>query len=333
MASPDRNLFGELGPISERTDDLNSYLKVAYRAILIANRPLRATEILETAEDFGFLPDHLFGATQHKTLNARLSEHILEKGSDSLFFRTAPGTYFLSDLAERMPTDNAYRVFHGVRRSKEVQNETVLVCEKADLSSLVGYGFAPYDEDDFRAAFENIMFFKERIAAERDDTVKQFVTFTIFHYNQHILVHRRGRYSTASERLKGAYSVGFGGHVNSEDFDLFNSGGEALVHNAARELWEELYLDAQYTNINEVKSRTTICSYINVDDTEDAQHHVAVLVKVRHRSKKLPSKGELSINELHWLDTTVALNDLSKFDLWSQLILENIYRGEIHLRS
>lgn len=331
MTNPTRNLFGELDAMGSRLDDLNSYLRIAYRAILVQNRPLKAEEILKVAAEFGFLPDHLHGSTPHKTLNARLSEHILERGSSSLFFRTAPATYFLTDLAEAPGATERYKVFHGWRRSKTVRSENVLVGSTEQLLKKFGTGLIEFVEGTFRSVYDDFLFFKLREEAEEDSSVKQFVTFTIFHYGRQILIHRRGRFSTASELLKGAYSVGFGGHLNDEDFDMFTSGSDALKHNASRELWEELYLDEQYPSIDDVKKRMSVQAYINVDDTEDARHHIAVLTSFEHKDSTLPKKGELSINELQWLDITAPLNDVSRFDLWSQLILANIYSGKIKL--
>ena len=55
----------------------NAYLGVAAEAIRRERRPLTPAEILRIAERDEFLPEHLFGATMHKTLAARLAEHIL----------------------------------------------------------------------------------------------------------------------------------------------------------------------------------------------------------------------------------------------------------------
>jgi len=120
MTDKTLNLFGDTEVSSDRTSHLNSYLKLAYMAVLVANRPLHTLEILKIAKDHGFLPDHLHGKTPHKTLNARLSEHIREEGTKSLFFRTKPATYLLTDLAEQPNSSNTYKVFHGVRRSKQI---------------------------------------------------------------------------------------------------------------------------------------------------------------------------------------------------------------------
>jgi predicted NUDIX family phosphoesterase len=173
--------------------------------------------------------------------------------------------------------------------------------------------------------------FLDRSKAEEDNTVKQFVTFALVFHKSKILTYRRGKFTTTSDTLKGQLSVGFGGHVNDQDFTLFSLGGDAFRANAARELREELFLDDLYKDTDETMKRTRIMGYINVDGDNDAEHHIAVLVAFDHRSSALPKKGELSINQLDWLDLRQRKNDLSQFDLWSAMILQHIYDGDIEI--
>lgn len=308
----------------------NAYLWLAAEAVARAKRPLTPQEMLTIAQEEGFLPDHLFGATMYKTLAARLSEHIRAESDRSLFFRTAPATYFLHSLAEKPDTPEEYKHVHiGHLRSKSIRQENVLVAPRAELERLIYGDYVPYDEGLFEGMYRSICQFIDRRSAEENDLVKQFVTFTLVFHSHKILIYRRGKFTTTSEQLRGQLSVGFGGHVNDEDFDLFSRGGDAFRANAARELKEELFLDEVYRERHEAMDRAKVLGYVNVDDSRDAEHHVAVLIAFQHKSASLPKKGELSINQLSWLDLTTPLNDLSDFDLWSGMILRNIYEGKI----
>lgn len=310
----------------------NAYLEIAKEALIRERRPLTPHEMLELARQGQFLPDHLYGLTMHRTLNARLSEHIRNESDKSSFFRTGPSTFYMHSLADLPGTPEEYRKVHvGNLRSKAIRKENVLVAPRVALSRLVYGDFVPFNEREFEEMFRTICFFKDRQRAEGDDNVKQFVTFTLVHYGRLLLIYRRGKFTTTSDTLKGQLSVGFGGHVNDRDFDLFNQGESAFRANAARELREELFLDDIYERQDETFDRSHVMGYINVDESADAEHHIAVLVRFDHGSGELPKKGELSINQLDWLDLDRPRNDLSEFDLWSGMILGNIYNGKIRI--
>lgn len=311
----------------------NAYLILAAEALRRERRPLTPTEMLDVAQRDTFVPPHLFGATMHKTLAARLSEHIRRRSHDSSFFRTAPATYFLHSLANEPDTPEEYRKVHiGHLRSKSIRKENVLIASRDELEQRVYGQYVHFDETGFAEMYRTICRFADRRRAEEDDSVKQFVTFTLVFRGSRVLIHRRGNFTTASDRLRGQLSVGFGGHVNDRDFSLFSRGSDAFRANATRELQEELFLDEYYRGF-EAMERARVLGYVNVDDSPDAEHHIAVLIAFSHKDDSVPKKGELSINQLEWLDLSLPLNDLSDFDLWSGMILRNIYEGRIRLES
>ena len=312
----------------------NAYLHLAYEALRVAKKPLTPLEMITLAQKDGFMPEHLHGKTQHKTLAARLSVYIRQSSSKAAFYRTAPATYFLAELQEDPSVPDKYKqIFVGNLRSKTIRQEEVLVIPRDILSKSINGEYVPYDETVFLNLYKNHCHFMDRARAEKDASVKQFVTFTLVFHKTSLLIYRRGKFTTTSERLKGQLSVGFGGHVNDKDFSLFATGGDALLQNAARELREELFLDEYYDNQEETKNQAELLGYVNVDDSPDAQHHIAVIVAFNHKSSELPTKGEMSINKLEWLDLTHKKNDLSDFDLWSRMILQNIFQGRIKLNG
>jgi hypothetical protein len=46
----------------------DAYQAIARKILKARGRPMSAREILEEAQKYGLLPDHLHGATMHKTL-------------------------------------------------------------------------------------------------------------------------------------------------------------------------------------------------------------------------------------------------------------------------
>src|SRR5688572_10897643 len=105
----------------------NAYLRISHTVLTRARRPLTPNEILELAREQDFLPSHLYGATMHRTLGARLSENIRSEGARSPFYRTAPSTFFLRELAEDPAIPDEYKnVYVGHLRSKAIRTENVL---------------------------------------------------------------------------------------------------------------------------------------------------------------------------------------------------------------
>ena len=82
-------------------DALDSYLQVAQSVLRSTRRPMSARAILDVAYAAGIIPAHLYGKTQQKTLQARLSEDILHHREVSAFYRTEPGQFFLAELLAR----------------------------------------------------------------------------------------------------------------------------------------------------------------------------------------------------------------------------------------
>lgn len=80
---------------------------------------MTAREILKTAYARGYVSRHLHGATQHKTLGARLSEDILERGERSQFYRASPGRFFLAELIDDLTLPVEFRTRFIARRRRD----------------------------------------------------------------------------------------------------------------------------------------------------------------------------------------------------------------------
>ena len=76
---------------------MNSYLQIAQSVLQKSRQPLSAREILDAAYRLQLVPEHLFGKTQYKTLQARLSEDLLRNRKRTIFARTGPGRFVLRE--------------------------------------------------------------------------------------------------------------------------------------------------------------------------------------------------------------------------------------------
>lgn len=306
--------------------DLSSYLQSAYLAIAVAARPLHTRDILEIIDKFKFHDNIFAGETPHKTMNARLSENIVELGVSSVFCRTGPNVFSLRHFERRENLPTSYERHRHFTRTKRVTSENVLVAPVEILKRRLPAPFSPFPQFSFDD-FGEIIYFKFRPDAENDFSIKQFVTYSLVRRDRQYLIFRRGKYSNPSEHLRDTFSIAFGGHVTDHDFDLFVDGNTAFLNNSSRELFEELNLPEEYRSIDAVTRNSEILGFINVDDNSDARQHVAVVIVINYTSDILPESGELGIRDVQWASLDEISHNKDAFDLWSRYIIERLTRG------
>ena len=93
--------------------------------------------ILALAYRGGLVPVQLHGRTQHKTLQARISEDIVLRRDHSAFFRTAPGRFFLREfLADSSVPQEWRQPISTRRRFRELLRGPALAVNRGDLGRL-----------------------------------------------------------------------------------------------------------------------------------------------------------------------------------------------------
>ena len=113
---------------------MNSYLRIAEAVLRKSRQPLSASEILDTAYRFQLVPEHLFGKTQFKTLQARLSEDLLYNRRHTVFARTGPGRFVLrSQLASDSDVCEEYV---APLRSYQLKQFDVICADQSELDAL-----------------------------------------------------------------------------------------------------------------------------------------------------------------------------------------------------
>jgi len=135
-----------------------------------------------------------------------------------------------------------YELVLGIPR-----DELEKVCLRVRGSSLVKSGFMPSQKLADAIITNPHLEFRRRGECEQDPEFKQVITYTLVVHppgqgsRAEILSYRRGK-AGSEDRLHGAMSVGYGGHINPEDggIDPTFFTGFAFDRAAARELREEL---------------------------------------------------------------------------------------------
>lgn len=303
---------------------LSPILRASFLAISVASRPLHANEIVDLITRFELHRYILKGNTPAKTINARLSEHIIQRGNDSLFYRTGPNEFFLRHLRDPSSINLDYeKVFHRPR-AKQVTDENVLVMDYEEVNARYFGRFVRASLDELEETIENDCFFMHRPSAELNLSVKQFVTYTIVQHGDRYLTYKRGKFSNPSKNLQRTSSIAFGGHITDQDFDLFSDPVTSLLNNSSRELMEELDLSKHFDSLDEINRRSEILGLINVNDNSDARQHVAVVVNFTFPCDVAPISRELGIVEVEWLSSHELKSMRSNFDLWSRYLIDEL---------
>ena len=151
-----------------------------------------------------------------------------------------------------------------------------------------------------------------RSDAEQDKNFKQLIPYVLVICNGRILRYRRGK-GGQETRLHGLYSVGIGGHISEEDHTLFSE-NRGYWEGMRREIMEEVAVE-------EVKE--SVVAVINDDSTEVGYVHFGV-VHVMHVADEEVVGRRSGILAPEFVPFAEATKDLSAYESWSRLCLENL---------
>ena len=165
----------------------------------------------------------------------------------------------------------------------------------------------PIIADELKDWDGNNHLFRYRRDIEKDFSFKQIIPYVlVFNQNGEILIYQR---NGTEERLHDLWSLGIGGHVNSEDENTSNF-ISTLITGMKRECKEELGVKID---------NFSLLGIINEERTEVGHAHLGIVFKTEVRSQ-LPASDELK----NWqFVNTDSLSDLN-FELWSSLAMRLI---------
>jgi predicted NUDIX family phosphoesterase/dephospho-CoA kinase len=290
---------------------MKEFLTAAELILRRFERSLSVNEIVSIAIEENVLRSK--GNTPENTMRARLSEHIREYGQYSKFIRVGKNKFALREYG--------YEEYHAEPFLKKAIE--YVVCIKQEQIDKIGrfFGFTanyrPY-LNIFKDP-RNIII-KKRDEANLDYSIKQLVSYVLIKNSKgEILSHVRGNYSNVKDRLlQGVLNIGFGGHVNNEDFNLFGISDGGAQNAAVREIREEL------KNIQIIEPK--LIGVINDDSTPLGLNHFAFVytTTVVESLDLVKISAELSINQLKFLNINNLINRFSDLEFWSQLLVKNV---------
>jgi len=154
--------------------------------------------------------------------------------------------------------------------------------------------------------------FRPRDQMENDPSFKQLIPYCLFRHGDQIFNYKRGK-AQGEGRLHSLRSVGVGGHISSQDQNLFGSVYLEAMH---REIGEEVFLETTYQD--------TCVGLLNDDETEVGKVHLGIVhifdldsPKVRPREKSMLQAGFASTADL--------LREIDQFETWSKLCLQHLF--------
>jgi hypothetical protein len=201
------------------------YLDVAERVLARHGRPLRARDLINLGIEDG-LVESWDSNTPQKSMQARLSIDILEKGDESRFIRTERGRFYLRyllgtplsknhDLLSSAEESPSYaRPFTTRRRAYPSPMERVLTIPQKHYRRYLDFqGFrSPKLELLGKLINPSFISYIPRIRAETLDDRKQVLTYVLVRHKGKVLSFRRGSYNNIAAFLRGSRCIGFGGH-------------------------------------------------------------------------------------------------------------------------
>jgi len=301
---------------------MDSYLLIAQKVLERARTPLTPRQILREAYGLGLVPEHLRGATQHKTLQARLSEHILDFRESALFFRTEPGKFFLSGLLndESIPAEFR-RPIVARRRIRELRRRDVLAVPKKMLPLQANGTALPAEALQRPIASHDYHYAIDLAHRVRGDVLVW--SFIVVLRNAEVLTYRQGRYREDRDAFFERRSLGFYAPVVKSDRNLFDQANHGLVASALDTLAFDLDLIGNAA-WSELTSKSELQSFVYFENGQRAD--LLGVVRLNCPSWFEPLTRRLAINDLTWQDLTTPANHIEDYDPWSQIVFHQAQR-------
>lgn len=308
--------------IRGRGGAVDAYLEIAESVLKVERRPLSPRAILAAAYRAGIVPAHLHGKTQHKTLGARLSEDILTNRDRSVFFRTAPGRFFIRDyLADSSIPEEFRQPIATRRRIRELMRGPALALDFSQLCELGSANTAIEPRKVFDLLASDRYYYDEpRNRSKQSVFVWSFVSVR---RDWEILSYRLGRYRDDRDMFMSRRSIGFSTLVHRDDRTLFDLDSFGIVQSGVR----ATKIDLDIPNVSPRDDLTASLAYFIWVSVSSETNDLLAVINFKCPDWFEPTKRRLALNELRWLDCRSPMNDIDDFDPWSKLVLCEQYRA------
>lgn len=300
---------------------LDAYLKLAETVLRTTRAPMTAREMLKRGLSIGIVPERLHGRTQHKTLQARISEDILLRRDRSLFFRTKPGVFFLRQFITDTAIPEKYRVpIIARRRQRELAVRQALAFDGETVNRLCSND-QPIASRQILSLLQAQKFHYARSTSERQPNEVVVWAFMLVLKNNLVLTYRHGRYREDRDAFLKKRSLGFFSPVVQDDLGLFDQADHGIVASGMRALNVDLNLNAEFELADAARLDGFVCTH----EDKGGKNLLAVVYFDCPKWFE-PLTRRLAINDLQWHDLRSPVNHIEDFDPWSQLVIDHAQR-------
>jgi hypothetical protein len=273
---------------------------------------------MEAAYRGGIVPAHLFGKAQHKTLQARLSEDIIQRRLESRFFRTDPGYFFLSELRSDPSVPAEFKdTFHARRRTRDLGKHSALALDRNYVLGL--------DPSRFQS-WQSLLKEADAVGALKH-TDSRFVrhdllfvwAFAVVKRDNQVLAYKIGRYRDRRDAFANKKSIGFSDLVGFDDASLFSE-DMGVTDCGLSAILTDLDLSKSAFQDQWETARPTVSFTIL---TPEGVSDPAILFVMEWECPTWfePTARRLSLNEVRWIDASIAPNDIDAFEPWSATVM------------
>jgi len=308
---------------------VSSYLQIAEEVLRVARRPLSARAILKQAYSLEIAPYHLYGKTQHKTLQARLSEDILQRREHSLFFRTKPGQFFLREFLTDTSIPAEYRQpIVARRRTRDLFLGPALSISYRYAARLLQSG--QFAEADLVEKIANSGCYRYIDPKKKDDDDVLLWAVSALTRPGKMLSYRAGRYRDDRDQFAHKRSIAFSTLVSETNHTLFDTQSlgvpDSALFAAAMDL--DIPLPEAFSARSAFEYFIRFFAWQSEAETKKS---LLAFVEVRAPDWFEPTSSRLSLNDLCWLDMSAPPNNWDDFDPPSQTILSYYFpRAAVH---
>lgn len=305
---------------------MDSYLEIAQKVLRVSRRPMTAKGILDAAYKARLVPKHLYGKTQEKTLQARLSSDILQRRSTSAFYRTEPGMFFLTALISDPDIPPKYKErFAARRRTRDLHQEPALSIDASFVADCKLELLSDWRLFIHSAEVANALHYAH--VDEQRDRLPVW-TFSVVRRGSEVLSYRLGRYRDDHDTFANKRTIGFPGVVSFHDCTLFSDGDYGASENALEAILSDLDISAAAVHGEAIAHPQPI--FVMKVDRDEHNGAIMVLMDWTCPDWFEPVTRRLSINDPSWMDLRTKPNNIEDFEPWTLAVLDAVSnRGDL----